>query len=84
MLNEKKSDKNQNVILHFEFSAPAQKWKLADSITPIYRAAIGAAAAAAKVAYDKQYSDTLGTYIKLLTDMPLVEYGPITVRPPLI
>lgn len=59
MLNEKKSDKNQNVILHFEFSAPAQKWKLADSITPIYRAAIGAAAAAAKVAYDKQYSNTL-------------------------
>ena len=38
MLNEKNNDKNQNVIIHFEFSAPAQKWKLADSITPIYRA----------------------------------------------
>lgn len=50
MLNEKKNDKNQNVILHFEFSAPAQKWKYADSIPPVYRAAIGAAAAAAKVA----------------------------------
>lgn len=59
MLNEKKRDKNQNVILHFEFTAPAQKWELADSISPVYRAAIGAAAAAAKVAYDKQYSDTL-------------------------
>lgn len=59
MLNEKKRDKNQNVILHLEFSAPVQKWKLADSIPPVYRAAIGAAAAAAKVAYDKQYSDTL-------------------------
>lgn len=59
MLNEKKNDKNQNLILHFNFSAPAQKWKLADNIPPVYRAAIGAAAAAAKVAYDKQYSDTL-------------------------
>lgn len=59
MLNEKKNDKNQNVILHFNFSAPVQKWKLADNIPPVYRAAIGAAAAAAKVAYDKQYSDTL-------------------------
>lgn len=59
MLNEKKNDKNQNVILHFEFTAPAQKWKYADSFPPVYRAAIGAAAAAAKVAYDKQYSDTL-------------------------
>ena len=59
MLNEKKNDKNQNVILHFEFTAPAQKWKYADSIPPVYRAAIGAAPAAAKVAYDKQYSDTL-------------------------
>lgn len=59
MLNEKNNDKNQNVIIHFEFSAPAQKWKLADSITPIYRAAIGAAAAAAKTTCDKQYSDTL-------------------------
>lgn len=59
MLNEKKNDKNKNVILHFEFSAPAQKWKISDNIPPVYRAAIGAAAAAAKVAYDKQYSDTL-------------------------
>ena len=59
MLNEKKNDKNQNVILHFEFTAPAQKWKISDNIPPVYRAAIGAAAAAAKVAYDKQYSDTL-------------------------
>lgn len=47
------------MILHFNFSAPAQKWELADNIPPVYRAAIGAAAAAAKVAYDKQYSDTL-------------------------
>lgn len=59
MLNEKKNNKNQNVILHFEFTAPAQKWKFADSILPVYRAAIGAAAAAAKTACDKQYSDTL-------------------------
>lgn len=59
MLNEKKNNKDQNVILHFEFPAPAQKWKYADSIPPVYRAALGAAAAAAKVAYDKQYSDTL-------------------------
>lgn len=59
MLNEKKNDKNQNVILHFEFTAPAQKWKFSDSIPLVYRAAIGAAAASAKVAYDKQYSDTL-------------------------
>ncbi len=59
MLNEKKNDKNQNMILHFEFSAPAQKWKFSDNIPPLYRAAIGAAAAAAKVACNKQYSDTL-------------------------
>lgn len=59
MLNEKKNDKNQNVILHFEFTAPVQKWKLADSIPPVYRAAIGAASAAVKAVYDKQYSDTL-------------------------
>jgi len=59
MLNEKKNNKNQNVILHFEFTAPAQKWKLADNIPPVYRAAIGAAAAATKTACDKQYSDTL-------------------------
>lgn len=71
MLNEKKRDKNQNVILHFEFTAPAQKWKFADSIPPVYRAAIGAAAAAVKAAYDKQYSDTLKDLYKASpTELP--------------
>lgn len=59
MLNGKKNDKNQNLITHFSFDAPVQKWKLADNIPPVYRAAIGAAMAAVKAAYDKQYSDTL-------------------------
>lgn len=59
MLNGKKNDKNQNLITHFSFDAPVQKWKFADNISPIYRAAIGAAMAAVKASYDKQYSDTL-------------------------
>lgn len=59
MLNEKKNDKNQNLITHFSFDAPVQKWKFADNIPPVYRAAIGAATASVKAAYDKQYSDTL-------------------------
>lgn len=59
MLNGKKNDKNQNLITHFSFDAPVQKWKFADNISPIYRAAIGAATASVKAAYDKQYSDTL-------------------------
>ena len=59
MLTEKKNNKDQNLITHFDFTAPAQHWKLADNIPPVYRAAIGAATAAVKAAYDKQYSDTL-------------------------
>lgn len=59
MLNEKKNDKNQNLITHFSFDAPAQHWKFADNIPSVYRAAISAATAAVKAAYDKQYSDTL-------------------------
>lgn len=59
MLNGKKNNKDQNLITHFSFDAPAQHWKLADNIPPVYRAAIGAASAAVKAAYDKQYSDTL-------------------------
>lgn len=59
MLDEKKNNKNQNLITHFNFDAPVQKWKFADNIPPVYRAAIGAAIAAVKAAYDKQYSDTL-------------------------
>lgn len=59
MLNGKKNNKDQNLITHFSFDAPAQHWKLADNIPPVYRAAIGAAIAAVKTAYDKQYSDTL-------------------------
>lgn len=59
MLNGKKNNKDQNLITHFEFTAPAQQWKFADNIPPVYRAAIGAATAAVKAAYDKQYSDTL-------------------------
>ena len=59
MLNEKKNNRDQNIITHFSFDAPVQKWKLADNIPPVYRAAIGAAIASVKTAYDKQYSDTL-------------------------
>lgn len=59
MLNGKKNNKDQNLITHFSFDAPAQHWKLADNIPPVYRAAIGAASAAVKAAHDKQYSDTL-------------------------
>lgn len=59
MLNGKKNNKDQNLITHFSFDAPAQHWKLADNIPPVYRAAIGASTAAVKAAYDKQYSDTL-------------------------
>lgn len=59
MLNGKKNNKDQNLITHFSFDAPAQHWKFADNIPPVYRASIGASTAAVKAAYDKQYSDTL-------------------------
>lgn len=59
MLNGKKNNKDQNIITHFSFDAPAQHWKFADNIPPVYRAAVGAATAAVKAAYDKQYSDAL-------------------------
>lgn len=59
MLNGKKNNKDQNLITHFSFDAPAQHWKLANNIQPVYRAAIGAAMLAVKAAYDKQYSDTI-------------------------
>ncbi len=59
MLNKKKNNKDQNLITHFSFDAPAQHWKFADNIPPVYCAAISASTAAVKAAYDKQYSDTL-------------------------
>ena len=59
MLNGKKNNRDQNIITHFSFDAPAQHWKFADDIPSVYRAAIGAATASVKAAYDKQYSDTL-------------------------
>ena len=74
MLNEKKNDKNQNVILHFEFTAPAQKWKYADSIPPPPQ----------KSPMINSIAIPCGTYIKLSIDMPPAGYGPITVPPPQI